>query len=61
MPDKVVARNLYQIFGPDPALAMQLLGQGRTKEQIFQHTGMVVGVMDVSFESVLKAFYNSFR
>ncbi len=49
MAEKVVARNLHKIFGPDPALAMQLLGQGRTKEQIFRHTGMVVGVMDANF------------
>ncbi len=49
MVEKVVVRNLYKVFGPNPALAMDLLRQGRSKEQIFQQTGMVVGVKDANF------------
>ena len=49
MAEKVVVRNLHKIFGPRPELAMDLLRQGRTKDQIFQETGMVVGVKDASF------------
>jgi glycine betaine/proline transport system ATP-binding protein len=47
--EKVVVRNLYKVFGPHPAQAMELLRQGRSKEDIFQQTGMVVGVKDASF------------
>jgi glycine betaine/proline transport system ATP-binding protein len=47
--EKVVVRNLYKVFGPHPAQAMELLRQGRSKEEIFQQTGMVVGVKDASF------------
>ena len=49
MAEKVVVRNLYKVFGPHPAQAMELLRQGRSKEEIFQQTGMVVGVKDASF------------
>ena len=49
MPEKVVVRNLYKVFGPHPAQAMELLRQGQGKEQIFEQTGMVVGVKDASF------------
>jgi len=47
--EKLVVRNLYKVFGPQPALAMDLLRQGRSKEEIFQQTGMVVGVKDANF------------
>lgn len=49
MAEKVIVRNLYKVFGPQPALAMDLLRQGRSKDEIFQQTGMVVGVKDASF------------
>ena len=49
MAEKVVVRNLYKIFGTNPDLAMQLLKQGRSKDEIFQKTGMVVGVKDANF------------
>lgn len=49
MADKIVVKNLHKIFGPKPELAMELLRQGKSKDQIFQQTGMVVGVKDASF------------
>ena len=49
MAEKVVVRNLYKVFGPQPAQAMDLLHQGQSKEQIFEKTGMVVGVKDANF------------
>ena len=49
MAEKVVVRNLYKVFGPHPAQAMELLRQGQSKEQIFEQTGMVVGVKDANF------------
>lgn len=49
MADKVVVSNLYKVFGPNPDRAMALLRQGLGKDEIFQQTGLVVGVRDASF------------
>ena len=49
MAEKVVVKNLYKVFGPNPALAMQMLQRGLSKDAIFQQTGMVVGVKDANF------------
>lgn len=43
-------QNLYKIFGPDPKAAMRQVEAGRTKDEIFDETGMTVGVRDASFE-----------
>lgn len=47
--EKVVVKNLYKVFGPSPELAMQMLQRGLSKDEIFQQTGMVVGVKDANF------------
>lgn len=49
MAEKVVVRNLYKIFGPQPERAMQMLRAGQGKDEIFRQTGMVVGVKDANF------------
>ena len=49
MAEKVVVKNLYKVFGPDPQRAMQMLQRGLGKDEIFQQTGMVVGVKDANF------------
>ncbi len=49
MAEKVVVKNLYKIFGHSPDLAMQMLKRGLGKDEIFQQTGMVVGVKDANF------------
>ena len=49
MSEKVVVKNLYKIFGHSPELAMQMLKRGLSKDEIFQQTGMVVGVKDANF------------
>lgn len=49
MAEKIVVKNLYKVFGPDPDLAMRMLKAGQSKDQIFQQTGMVVGVKDANF------------
>jgi len=46
---KIQVRNLYKIFGRRPGAAFELLKQGRTKDEVFQQTGNVCGVNDVSF------------
>jgi len=47
--EKIVVSGLYKVFGPRPEQAMELLRQGRTKDEIFRQTGMVVGVRDANF------------
>ena len=47
--EKVVVKNLYKVYGAEPALAMQMLQQGHSKEAIFQQTGMTIGVKDANF------------
>lgn len=47
---KIVVRNLYKIFGPNPGQAMALLAQGKQKGEIFEKTGMTVGVSNANFE-----------
>lgn len=49
MAEKIVVKNLHKVFGPKPDVAMQMLKSGQTKDQIFQQTGMVVGVKDANF------------
>ena len=51
MAEKIVVKNLYKVFGPKPDVAMQMLKAGQTKDQIFQQTGMVVGVLRVRKEA----------
>ncbi|MEJ2291938.1 MAG: ATP-binding cassette domain-containing protein, partial [Deinococcales bacterium] len=43
------AEGVTKIFGPDPASALELLEQGRSKDDIRAETGHTVGVNNVSF------------
>ena len=47
--EKIVIENVYKIFGPNPAKAIDMLDQGLTKDQIMDKTKHGVGVADVSF------------
>ncbi|NLZ18135.1 MAG: glycine betaine/L-proline ABC transporter ATP-binding protein ProV [Desulfobulbaceae bacterium] len=47
--EKITIRNIYKIFGEDPDLGMDLLRQGKTKQEIYERTGLTVGVQDASF------------
>jgi glycine betaine/proline transport system ATP-binding protein len=49
MAEQVVVKNAFKIFGPDPQPAFKLLGEGLGKDEIFQKTGLTVGVNDASF------------
>ncbi|MCB2184221.1 MAG: glycine betaine/L-proline ABC transporter ATP-binding protein ProV [Desulfobulbaceae bacterium] len=49
MPEKIVVKNLYKIFGNAPGDAMHLLRQGVEKDEIFERCGQTVGVCDASF------------
>ena len=47
---KVVVKNLYKVFGSKPDAAMQMLYDGKHKDEVLRQTGQVVGVLDASFE-----------
>jgi len=47
---KVSARNIYKIFGDEPEKAIALLKSGKSKAEIFEETGLAVGVNDTSFD-----------
>lgn len=47
---KIEVKNLTKIFGKYPNKGLNLLKEGKTKEEILEQTGMTVGVNQVSFE-----------
>jgi glycine betaine/proline transport system ATP-binding protein len=47
---KIRTVNLTKIFGPYPERALTLFSQGKTKDEIFNQTGLAVALADVSFE-----------
>jgi glycine betaine/proline transport system ATP-binding protein len=47
---KIVVRDLFKIFGPQPKKARKMLEQGLSKEEIFEKTETTVGVQNASFE-----------
>ena len=49
MQDKVVIKDLYKIFGPEPDEALALLDQGLSKDAIFERTRTTVGVQKANF------------
>jgi glycine betaine/proline transport system ATP-binding protein len=46
---KIEIKNLYKIFGKSPRTALPLIQSGKSKEEIYEQTGMTVGVQDASF------------
>lgn len=48
MTEKIVVQDLYKIFGPQPNRAFELLGQGVSKDEIFEKTRTTVGVKEAS-------------
>lgn len=48
MTDKLVVKNLFKVFGPDPDQAVELAKQGVAKDEIYRQTESVVAVNDVS-------------
>ncbi|MEE4164499.1 MAG: glycine betaine/L-proline ABC transporter ATP-binding protein ProV [Desulfocapsaceae bacterium] len=47
---KIVIKNLYKVFGNNPALGLELVKKGGSKEEIYEKTGLTVGVQDASFD-----------
>ncbi len=46
---KIIIKNLCKIFGSNTNKALTLLKEGKTKENIYETTGMTVGVQNASF------------
>lgn len=46
----MTVKNVYKVFGDNPKKAMNLLNKGKSKDEVFEKTGMNVGVQDASFE-----------
>lgn len=44
MPPKLTVEHVYKVFGPAPGDAIERVERGETKDQIFEATGMTVGV-----------------
>ncbi|KPM80467.1 MULTISPECIES: quaternary amine ABC transporter ATP-binding protein [Cobetia] len=42
-------KNVYKVFGQQPDAAIKMLEEGKTKEDVFQETGQVIGVFDATF------------
>ena len=49
MTEKVVVKDLYKIFGPGAQRGIDLIKEGLNKEEIFEKTGLTVGVREASF------------
>ena len=48
-PEVLQVRNLFKVFGDDPRKAIKLYKDGLEKTEIFERTGMTLGVSDASF------------
>lgn len=47
---KLTVENVYKVFGPNPGDAIERVERGERKDDIFEETGMTVGVSNASFE-----------
>lgn len=45
---KLEVKNLYKVFGEHPKRAFELLESGMNKDQIFDKTGLTVGVQNAN-------------
>ncbi len=50
MMPKIRIENLTKIFGSNPSKGLELLHQGKSKDEIFKKTRQSVGIADVSFD-----------
>lgn len=50
MSTKLKVNHLFKVFGDTPQEAFKLLERGLDKDEIFEQTGMTIGVQDVSFD-----------
>ncbi|MFB9970941.1 glycine betaine/L-proline ABC transporter ATP-binding protein ProV [Pseudoroseomonas cervicalis] len=49
-PVKIALRNVFKVFGDRPDAAVEMVRQGRGKDEILAETGCTIGVRDASFD-----------
>lgn len=47
--ERLKVENLYKIFGENPDRAFKLIEQGKAKDQVYEETGLTIGVQNASF------------
>lgn len=47
---KIRLESVYKIFGKEPQKVLELLKKGKTKSEIYEETGQVIAVNDVSLD-----------
>ncbi len=47
---KIAIKDLFKVFGSDPQKGMELLKEGKAKDEIYEQTGLTVGVQGASFD-----------
>jgi len=47
--EKIEIRDVYKIFGADPLKGLELLKEGKSKDEIYEQTDLTVGVQGASF------------
>ncbi len=47
---RIIVENLFKIFGKHPERGLEMVRQGMSKEDIFEQTGLTVGVSDATFK-----------
>ena len=47
--ERLRAENVYKIFGENPERAFELIRQGKTKDEVYEETGLTIGVQDATF------------
>ncbi|MGM0643744.1 MAG: glycine betaine/L-proline ABC transporter ATP-binding protein ProV [Thermodesulfobacteriota bacterium] len=47
--ERLRVENVYKIFGENPERAFELIRQGKSKDEVYEETGLTIGVQDASF------------
>ena len=47
--EKIIVNNLFKVFGSEPEQGIKMLKEGKTKNEIYDETGLTIGVQDASF------------
>jgi glycine betaine/proline transport system ATP-binding protein len=47
--EQLVVRDLFKVFGDEPKKAISLYRDGLSKEEVFEKTGLTIGVCDANF------------
>lgn len=49
MAKQIAIDHVFKVFGNDPKTALNLVKQGRSKQEILAQTGQSIGVFDADF------------